>query len=204
MSISTKRQNYHHGDLRNALLDAGSVAAHEQGTETLSLRDVARRAGVSHTAAYNHFTDKNDLLRSLALRSFAQLTAELQAATESPNGTLEELAGAYIGFALRNAAEFRLMFSRSLCMPDGQFDPLEQAGKESQAVLMKEILRLQRVGEISAGNAEAIALSVWAQVHGITTIVLETPVFTSVSREIADQLARQGMRALMQGIELRA
>lgn len=200
---TSDRATYHHGDLRNALLDAGSAVAHELGAEALSLREVARRAGVSHTAAYNHFADKNDLLRGLAVRAFEQLAEELQAAADAPDASLENSAAAYIRFAMSHSAEFRFMFQRSLCMPDGEFDPLAGAGMVAQDVLRGQILLLQANGELVAGNPEDLVLAAWSQVHGITTIVLETPVFKSVSVEVAEHLARQGMRALIDGIGAR-
>ncbi len=200
MSTSESRQRYHHGDLRNALLDAGSAVAHDVGADALSLREVARRAGVSHTAAYNHFADKNDLLRGLAIRAFDELAIELDAATSAGGPPLEELAVTYLRFAFAHAAEFRFMFQRSLCMPEGVFDPLEVAQRASQAVLRAEILRLQSAGELGQSDPDDMLLTVWSQVHGITTIVLETPVFKSAEPEAAEYLARQGIRALIAGI----
>lgn len=203
MSISPSRASYHHGDLRNALLDAGAAVARDVGSDALSLREVARRAGVSHTAAYNHFADKNDLLRGLAVRAFEQLADELRAAADAPNSTLEDTGAAYIRFAMSHAAEFRFMFQRSLCMPEGEFDPLEQAGKASQGVVREQVVRLQEAGALVRGDPDDLALAAWSQVHGITTIVLETPVFKSVSIEIGEHLARQGMRALIDGLGTR-
>lgn len=194
------RPRYHHGDLRNALLDAGSAVAHDVGADALSLREVARRAGVSHTAAYNHFADKNDLLRGLAIRAFDELAIELDAATSAGGPPLEELAVTYLRFAFAHPAEFRFMFQRSLCMPEGIYDPLEVAQRESQAVLRAEIVRLQHSGELTQADPDEVLLAVWSQVHGITTIVLETPVFKSAEPEAAEYLARQGIRALIAGI----
>ncbi len=198
MSISTSRGSYHHGDLRNALLDAGAAVAHDVGSEALSLREVARRAGVSHTAAYNHFADKNDLLRGLAIRAFDQLGEELGAV--APTGSLEDSAAAYLRFALGHPAEFRFMFQRSLCMPEGKFDPLEEAGKKAQNVLHRQVVQLQARGRVAPGDPNDIVLAVWSQVHGITTILLETPAFKSTSAEVAEPLARSGVKALLQGI----
>jgi AcrR family transcriptional regulator len=200
MSTLETKPRYHHGDLRNALLDAGSAVAHDVGADALSLREVARRAGVSHTAAYNHFADKNDLLRGLAIRAFDELAIELEAATSAGGPPLEEIAVTYLRFAFAHAAEFRFMFQRSLCMPEGVYDPLEVAQRESQAVLRREIVRLQSSRELRPADPDDVLLTVWSQVHGITTIVLETPVFKSAPPEAAEHLARQGIRALIAGI----
>lgn len=196
MSISESRTRYHHGDLRNALLDAGSEVARDVGAEALSLRAVARRAGVSHTAAYNHFADKSGLLRGIAIRAFERLTAQI---TES-SGSLEDAAAAYVRFAMANAAEFRFMNQPSLCLPEGQPDGLKDAGLASYAVLQALVVDLQQRGELVAGDPEELTLAVWSQAHGLATIVLETPAFKGISPDLAEHLVRSGIRALLTGI----
>lgn len=200
MSTSAARSTYHHGDLRNALLAAGADAAREIGAEQLSLREVARRAGVSHAAAYNHFADKKDLLRGLAIRAFEDLAVELRRAGEHETGGLDDLAVAYLRFAMSRPAEFRFMFQRSLCMPDGVPDPLEEASRAAEHALVEKIVRLQAGGRLRAGDPAAVALVVWSQVHGITTIVLETPAFKSIARRDAEGLVRQTVQALVRGL----
>ncbi len=196
MSISESRTRYHHGDLRNALLDAGSEVAHDLGAESLSLREVARRAGVSHTAAYNHFADKNGLLRGIAIRAFERLTEQLAATSTS----LEDAAAAYVRFAMANAAEFRFMNQPSLCMPEGQPDELKDAALASYAVLQALVVDLQSRGELAAGDPDELTLAVWSQAHGLATIVLETPALKGISPEVAEHLVRAGIRALREGI----
>ncbi|MGZ8804556.1 MAG: TetR/AcrR family transcriptional regulator [Microbacterium sp.] len=200
MSTSISRTAYHHGDLRNALLDSAASVAHDVGAEALSLREVARRAGVSHTAAYNHFADKNDLLRGLAIRAFDGLAEELEKAAGSTAASLEDMSVAYLRFAWENAAVFRFMFQRSLCMPEGVFDPLQEAGLASQNVLRSGVVRLQENGVLRSGDPDQLTLALWSQVHGITTILLETPVFKSATPQLAEELVRQGVRALCEGI----
>lgn len=194
------RTTYHHGDLRNALLDAGSAVARDVGAEALSLREVARRAGVSHTAAYNHFADKTDLLRGLAIRAFEQLAADLQEVVDTGVQSLEDLGVAYLRFATTHQAEFRFMFQRSLCMPEGVPDPLGEASLASQNVLRDHLVTLQEAGRIGPGDPDALTLAVWSQIHGLTTIVLETPAFKSLPTDAAEELARDGLSRLVAGI----
>lgn len=203
VSTSPQRLAYHHGDLRHALLDAAAGVAADLGSESLSLREVARRAGVTHTAVYNHFSDKNDLLRALAIRAFEDLSASLAESVSQTPSALEDIGAAYLRFAWEHTAVFRFMFQRSLCMPPGQFDPLQDAGLATQKVLVSEVLRLQAGGHLHFGDEERQALAIWSQVHGITTIVLETPAFKSVSRESAEAIVRESVRSLVEGLAAR-
>lgn len=101
---------YHHGDLRPALLAAAAQALEKDGPDGISLRELARRAGVSHTAPYRHFADRQALLAALAEEGFATLAAELD------GKPWRDQAVAYVRFALAHPARFRLMFARP--MPD--------------------------------------------------------------------------------------
>lgn len=95
---------YHHGELRPALLRAAAKILEEEGRDAISLRDLARRAGVSHAAPYRHFADRPALLAALAEEGFALLAAELQ------GKPWRDQAAAYVRFALANPERFRLMF----------------------------------------------------------------------------------------------
>lgn len=97
---------YHHGDLRPSLLRAAAKLLEKEGRDALSLRDLARRAGVSHNAPYRHFADRQALLAALAAEGFALLAAELE------GRPWREQAMAYLRFALANPERFTLMFTR--------------------------------------------------------------------------------------------
>ncbi|RZJ08327.1 MAG: TetR family transcriptional regulator, partial [Rubrivivax sp.] len=105
---------YHHGALRETLLDAAEALLAQRGADALSLRDVARGAGVSHAAPYHHFAGLPELLAALAARSFQQLGAAMQAGVDAhPADARDQLlaiATAYVDFARRRPARFRLMF----------------------------------------------------------------------------------------------
>lgn len=122
-----KRQSYHHGNLRNALIDAASALVDLHGRDALTLREAARRAGVSQTAPYRHFADRDALLAAVAADSFLMLVEDLRAAAamarrQSQAGRLEAMAAAYLAFAHENPGRFDLMFARSLGSGDAAFE----------------------------------------------------------------------------------
>ena len=199
MSSSTADKHpYHHGDLRNALLDAARALAQELGADSITLREVARRAGVSHTAAYHHFADKNDLLRALAVQAFHDLNDLQRARINEGAGlaeTLEALAVDYLRFATTRRAEFSFMWRRELCMPDGEPDPLKDVQLASQQVITEFI-----TGTGQARDPELATLAYWSLSHGFANIVLETPAFKHAPAEQIEFLARAGVQQLLSGI----
>src|SRR5687768_2538693 len=125
MPKRARKRAYHHGDLRQALLDAALPLLRTGGPQALTLRAVARAAGVSQTAPYRHFTDRSALVGAVAEDGFRRLHAELIAAVTSPaktlgkapetaRGGLQAVALAYVRFALAHPAEYRVMFGGEL------------------------------------------------------------------------------------------
>src|ERR1700690_439212 len=125
------RSAYHHGDLRRALFDALAAAVLEDGPGGISLRDLARRAGVSHAAPAHHFGDKRGLLTAFAADGHRLLAAALNQAGASRGGDFTEIGLAYIEFAIERRAHFEVMFRPELLRRD---DPeLLDAARESSA-----------------------------------------------------------------------
>lgn len=174
-SKSDKSANYHHGDLRNALARAATDILEEAGLEKLSLRGVARRAGVSAAAPYHHFKDKDALLAALATDGFRDLLDTMRAhATDytDPADIRAGLGAGYVVFAQQRPALFRLMFadSRYLFAED---ENLVAAASSSYALLEQSVADL--VSETGQGGDDALkvrlAASSWAQAHGLATLV---------------------------------
>lgn len=165
---------YHHGDLRSALLTSAERALAERGPAALSLRELAREAGVSHAAPGRHFKDKQALLDALALSGFQRLQAALEEAgdaqTRAGTGTeayLLALARAYMGFALPNAALLDLMYARK---HDSDIsDQLATAVGDLLAIVLNAIAEGQRDGEITEGDPGAIAFTVASALHGFAS-----------------------------------
>ncbi|MGW5875300.1 TetR/AcrR family transcriptional regulator [Nocardiopsis terrae] len=191
-------RRYHHGDLRAALLDSAERTLSERGPSALSLRELAREAGVSHAAPGRHFKDKQALLDALALSGFQRLRAALDAAGEGAPDTaayLLALARAYTDFALSNAALLDLMYARK---HDSDIsDQLAEAVDDMLDVVLSAIAEGQRTGEITAGDPGAIAFTVTSTLHGFASFSANNTV------EHVDESLREVVRLLMTGLSPR-
>lgn len=168
-------QHYHHGDLRRTLLEAAAASIETVGVEALSLRQLARNAGVSHAAPSRHFRDKQALLDALAEDGFNRLTAFLQEATHENATTpaavrrrFDELARSYVTFALAQPTLLSLMFGLKHS-PDARAELLA-AGHASMELTMRIIVAAQEAGAIAPGDPHRIALVAFATFHGIATL----------------------------------
>ena len=162
----SKRTTYHHGDLRPALLRASLALVEEGGIAALSLREVARKAGVSHNAPYHHFADRRGLLKVLAEQSMADLLASVRRAVEDapdPRAALISGGGAYIRFAVDHPNGFDVIYDPTVCIPG---EPTE-----TMAPLIAELEAVLAGASIAAGlDHEIDALGVWGLVHGLGTL----------------------------------
>ena len=178
MNEAVRLRGYHHGDLRNALKSAARVILEEEGLAALSLRAVARKAGVSHAAPYRHFPNHEALLVELALEGFAELQGEIQAAGAAPglvHDRICEIGAAYMRFVARRPALARLMFGAQLPNRDAFPELLGAADAIGNEI----------------GNAlgdTALGLAVWASVHGLATLVLENVIDLGQRRSGLDVL----------------
>ncbi|WP_035735917.1 TetR/AcrR family transcriptional regulator [Glycomyces arizonensis] len=159
--------SYHHGDLRRALIEAAVEAIAEGGPGSLSLRAVAKRAGVSHAAPAHHFGDKAGLLTAVAAEGHERFADALERVWES-TGDFAEVGVAYMRFAVDNRAYFATMFRPELLHED---DPeLVRAAARSRATLYRG------TGERDADGTERTynpaALAAWSLVHGFTELLM--------------------------------
>jgi AcrR family transcriptional regulator len=164
---------YHHGKLKQALVDAAIVLVAEVGTQGFTLREVARRAGVSHNAPYRHFRDRSELLAAVAMQGFQRLTASMKRSAAHGTDAGEQLrfcGRGYVKFALRWPEHFAVMFdlpSRRESHPEYQ-----AAGQEAFDTLLGYIVRCQEVGILPSGDAQPLALACWSLVHGIAKLAV--------------------------------
>lgn len=161
--------NYHHGNLREELMHAAITTIRQQGVEKLSLRALARDIGVSQTAPYRHFVDKNHLLAEVATLALQELaTVFLAAITPSQSAAIniQHASELYLRYALDNPEKYRLMFGPIIA--DRQNYPqLVSAGRAAFTVLQQFIEQGQANGEITTIPAPLLANSCWANIHGL-------------------------------------
>jgi AcrR family transcriptional regulator len=167
------RKPYHHGNLREALLRAAIGLIGEVGPMAFTLREVARRAGVSHNAPYRHFQDKEDLIKAVAEEGYRELNNLMLAAAGKHAGALDRLkyAGlAYIEFALRRPEHFAVMFDAPLS--DQRHVEVIGAAKEAFSTLMALVKNAQEEGDLVSGDSGEFALLAWTMVHGVAKLAI--------------------------------
>ncbi|MEV0043682.1 TetR/AcrR family transcriptional regulator [Nocardia rhamnosiphila] len=169
------RTSYHHGALRDALLAACLRLIETEGIAAVSLRRVAREAGVSSGAPYHHFADRAALLADLATQGFRLLTDRLSAARAtagSPTAALLALEQSYIRFAREQPGYFRLMFRPELSQPEKHPDT-RAAGEAAFGVLADAVEACVIAGELPPERAEPTTLTLWALGHGLASLWLD-------------------------------
>lgn len=169
-------KKYHHGDLKNALIKAGVEILAKEGVSGLSLRKVAQRAGVSHSAPYAHFSDKQSLIAAISTEGFTQLYTELEAAispyAKNPKKQLLEGAKAYVRFAEENTDTFKIMFSGVL-EKEKDYPAFVEISHNTFTLVVRVVKACQDAGIVRNVQPDLMAVSIWGQVHGIVSLALE-------------------------------
>ena len=179
------RKPYHHGSLRSALIEASIALAREGGPDRVVLREAARAAGVSHSAAYRHFADREALLAEVASFARNELAAQMRRRVnraKDPRRRLRAVGTAYIDFALAEPGLFRTAFtshpatstgreaaSRTTAIAD-PFDVLDQVLDEAQAA-----------GLLDPRRRPGAEIAAWSAVHGLAGLLLDGPLPTSAT-----------------------
>ena len=194
---------YHHGDLRNALIQAATTVLVEKSAAALSLREVARVAGVSHAAPYRHFRDKAALLRVLAQGGFERLTAAINTAAENsphnPEQKLIEAGVAYVRNALQHPEITRLMFAATIEPPqDRAYLAASAASYEALLDIIREGIEQ---GSFRQQPPQQLVLVAWASMHGLAMLAVASLLEVDVDDEQAlDTLIRSVARNVIYGI----
>ena len=165
---------YHHGNLREALLEAAIRLIAEAGPAGFTLREVARRAGVSHNAPYRHFRDRDDLMAAVAAQGFRELTQAMLREAARHTGAVDRLkqAGlAYVRFALRRPEHFTVMFDAPTSVHTTHPDSAE-ASKQAFDTLVNLVKNCQDEGSPEPGDTLQLALCSWSTVHGVAKLAI--------------------------------
>ena len=171
-----KPKPYHHGDLRNALIQAGLELLAEGGARELDLRKVTRRAGVSHAAPYRHFADKQALIAAINEEGFHMLAERIRSTlnevSDEPSEQLLGVALAYVRFAKENPWLMREMFS-GITIERETFESLQTASKSVYRLYAEVIRSGQERGKIVDGDPTALAGVLWSVLHGLAMLIIE-------------------------------
>ena len=202
--MTTAKSNYHHGDLRSALLDAALEIINELGPQQLTIREAARRAGVSHTAPYRHFADKNQMIVAVLEQGFDLLKQTMQAkkaaAEKDPIYQFAASGMAYIDFALQHPAYYRVMYSGDLLSSSGQ-GSLQHTSSDTFKELVEDMKTCQQLNILKPGIPELQALSILSTVHGFVTLVNDNRVNALLGDNFQlDEIRDAVMAAIFEGI----
>ena len=200
---ASNQRPYHHGDLRSALLEHAANILRTEGLEALTLRAVARAAGVSQTAPYRHFADRRALMGAIAADGFRELHRAMGEAMAQGGGRqgLKGVAFAYVRFAQANPALYRVMFGPEVANT-ADLPELSSAGRASLGFVQAGLEQLQMAGLVKEGDAAIMAIGLWAALHGLVSLILDGQAET-VAPDI-DGLIESTAQILMFGLAPRA
>lgn len=199
-----KTKPYHHGDLRNALIQAGLEMLSEGGAAALDLRKVARKAGVSHAAPYRHFADKQALVAAINEEGFRSLAERIQstlrAAPDDPFEQLQGIARAYVQFAQEHPWLMREMFS-GLTIEREAFADLQTASKAVFKLYAEVVKRGQERGSIIDGDPGALAGVLWSLLHGVAMLTIENQIGPYINGvDGVERVTRFSIQLLYEGL----
>lgn len=198
------RRTYHHGDLRQALVDATVAIATEEGLDSITMRSVSARAGVSEAAPYHHFANKADLLAAAAALAFRNLDVAIEAAIESARSEGRDpavgAADGYISFSLANQGQYDLIFGRHIVeLSIDQRDEVRASGRSTIEAAIAAIDESLSTRKASVAAEEVFPLF-RAILHGIVGLVREKELGPDTTVDEALELSRRGVAALLDGV----
>ena len=199
--VRRRPDRYHHGDLRRALLLEAVRTIHAEGAAALTLRGVGDRLGVSRTALYRHFADKQALLDEVAAEGFRMLRAALHEAWgRGGRAGFDAMGIAYVHFAVAHPSHYRVMFGGLAARQEATPADAEGAGESADAfqVLVDAIVAEQAAGRVRREDPQALALYIWAMVHGVAMLALDGLLPPPTTPDV---LARLGIARLHGGID---
>jgi AcrR family transcriptional regulator len=201
--MNSKRTNpYHHGDLKESLIASGIQILAKEGVKGLSLRAVAKLAGVSQTAPYRHFANKDALLAAIAEQGFRGLIQEVAAGIakhRNPDRQLEAAGVHYFRFATTHPEHIKIMFGGLVDMGNDHAG-LKKVSDEAFGQLVGLINDGQEAGSFRQGNPVQSALAAWSMVHGLSLLLLNQHIsHEAFGASSSEQLAKFCIQLLKEG-----
>jgi len=180
------RKTYHHGDLRNALLTAARDVLEERGPSYLSLREIARRVGVTAPAAYHHFPSRDALALGLVEAGAREMAGVIAATAADDTELLLPYGEAYVAFARANPALYRLMFGEGLPAETQSSDAVRDLRQRSYDIMVATL-----APRLPPSELHAAALFLWSVVHGLSLLLIDRQIHAA---EDPDAIVRQVLR----------
>jgi AcrR family transcriptional regulator len=218
VSTSKSASSYHHGDLRNALVDAATALAREGGPDAVVLREAARRVGVTPAAAYHHFASHEQLVQAVKQQALALLTSEMesafagdqasqaaagarpaQRAADAARRRLRALGTAYLRFALDEPGLFRLAFGPRGVWPTDESARAQDHTAGPLVLLCRVLDELAAAGAIPAERQPGLEYVAWAEVHGIASFCLDGPL-ARIPPGRREQIIARALDSIVRGI----
>jgi AcrR family transcriptional regulator len=202
--VAVRRASYHHGDLQRALIDATLRLAGERGAPGVTLREVARVAGVSQTAPYRHFADKTAMLAAASEEGFVMLREAMRDAAApfaaDPRRRVVELGIAYVQFAVTHVSHFRLMFGHG-SPPKAVAAALQARAREAFQLMFVAVGECLARKILRPTDHRTTMLQIWAIGHGIATLIIERQTLhLGVTAAEAAAIARAAFDAQLAGL----
>jgi AcrR family transcriptional regulator len=171
-----RKKSYHHGDLKNALIEAGADILSKEGVSALTLRKVAQKAGVSHAAPYAHFADKQALIAAISTEGYKKLYEQIaQVAAQYRSDPLRrfvEASWAYVQYALDEPDQFKVTLS-GMIEKEQDYPAFVETARQTFNLVVDIVTQCQAAGILRKGAADLTAVSAWALIHGFVTLLME-------------------------------
>ena len=211
MKMKTGRpagRDYHHGNLKNALIEAAISQIANHGARALSLRELSRSIGVSHASTYRHFPNKESVLATIAEQGFEKLTRAMEAAARphagDPLEMLQATGVAYVEFGVTYPHHLQVMFG-DLITHHENYPALFESSKKAYEVLVSVVREGQQTGRIGAQNERLVTLAAWAQVHGLAMLIASGQIRPEGAERIEHKsLAASVIALLRDGLSVKA
>lgn len=167
-------------DVRRAVLDGALEIIATEGAEAVSMREVARRAGVSHQAPYHYFGDRAGIFAAISEEGFRSFTEEFRRALDMPGNIAANCLRAYVSFAIAHKGHYRVMFRSDICGIHTHEDTMSAADEAFLCLLdLAEAVDPER----DPADAMTLPIALWAQAHGLATLIIDSPLLDKLPPE---------------------